>query len=62
VPYTIENLSPQSALLLTDNTTLLLKVRPQPYQTDERYYIEINDIADQWGNTRTIDNRTVITR
>jgi hypothetical protein len=62
VPDVVENLSPQAALLLADNTTLLLKVRPQPYQTDERYYLEISDIADRWGNMQKIENRTVITR
>lgn len=62
VPEITENLSPQKALLLTDNTTLLLKVSPQPYQTDERYYLEMQNIADRWGNRALIENRTVIMR
>ncbi len=64
--YEIEDvtvdLAVQSALLFPDNTTLLLKVRPEPYQLNERYYLEIIGIADSWGNTKNITNRTVITR
>ena len=57
-----QNLSVTSGLLFTDNTTLLLKITPETYQLNERYYLAIEGIADQWGNTKTITNRTVITR
>lgn len=51
-----------SALLLPDQTTFLLRVRPEPYQLNERYYLELSGVQDRWGNTQTITNRTVITR
>lgn len=62
VPDITENLSVQTGLLLSDKTTLLLKIRPEAYQTNERYYLEIEGITDRWGNRQKIENRTVITR
>ena len=62
VPDVTENLSVQTGLLLSDKTTLLLKVRPEVYQVNERYYLEIEGISDRWGNRKKIENRTVITR
>ena len=62
VPDVAEDLNVQSGLLLANKTTLLLKVRPETYQTNERYYLTISGLADQFGNTKTITERTVITR
>ena len=62
VPDVIENLTVQTGLLLSDRTTLLLKIQPETYQINERYFLEIEGVADRWSNRQKIENRTVITR
>lgn len=62
VPDIKQDLQVSSALLLADKTTLLLKVEPVTYQTNERYNLTFNRLQDVWGNEAQIDRRTVITR
>lgn len=50
------------AVLLPDQRTLLLNLRQQQYQTNERFYLSLVGVADGWGNRTNISERTVITR
>jgi len=57
-----ENPVVKGALLFEDKQTLLLNVSQSEYQKDERFYIEIDNVSDLWGNISNINKRTVITR
>lgn len=62
VPAHTEDPIVESALLYADKQTLLLNVGQNQFQKDERFYLEIDAVADQWGGQTNLKGRTVITR
>ncbi len=64
--FTINNIHENSILhnflLTNDKKTLLLGFTQQKRQPEERFFIKLKGVSDQWGNILTEGKRTVIDR